>query len=133
MEDEKALQKKWGKEGLCMGWTAFPTALLFMQNELGISSLEINVLLNLITHWWEPNDKIYPAQDGIASRMGVSKRTVQRGIEKLLDRGLINVKPTSRDGQYKGRNIYDLSPLVALIDKKAPVIKLEMEIKRYAR
>lgn len=130
MDDEKALVRKWGKDGLCMGWAGVPAALLFMQSELGLGSLELNILLNLMIHWWDRDDKIYPSQDSIAARIGVSKRTVQRGLEKLIDLKLIVVMHTARDGQYKGRNIYDLSPLVRKVEKNAPYVKLYFDNKR---
>ncbi|NHP55778.1 helix-turn-helix domain-containing protein, partial [Acinetobacter baumannii] len=44
--------KKWGIETAKHGWIGVPTLLLFAQDELQITPLELNVLLNLIMHWW---------------------------------------------------------------------------------
>lgn len=126
-DEDKALEGKWGKDGLCMGWTAFPTALIFLQSQLSLSSTDLNVILNLLIHWWDADDKVYPSQDGIAKRMGVSKRTVQRALDNLVDLGLINVSHTKRKGKYKGRNIYDLKPLSLQIERLAPVVKEKMQ------
>jgi predicted transcriptional regulator len=120
---EGILNDKWGEDGLCLGWTAIPTSLLFLQSQLNLTSTDINVLLNLIIHWWHANDRIYPSQDSIAHRMGVSKRTIQRTLDRLVTLGLIEVKQTKRNGKYKGRNLYSLIPLATKIEAMAPSVK----------
>lgn len=120
---ENILNEKWGEGGLCLGWTAIPTSLLFLQNQLNLTSTDMNVLLNLIIHWWQADDRVYPSQDSIAHRMGVSKRTVQRTLDRLVDLGLLEVKQTRRSGKYKGRNLYNLMPLARTIDLLAPNTK----------
>lgn len=127
---EGHLVEKWGDGGLCLGWTAVPSALIFLQSRLGLTSTDINVLLNLMIHWWKPDDKIYPSQDSIANRIGVSKRTVQRTLDRLVEMGLIEVIQTKRNGRYKGRNIYNLRPLAMTIDSMAPSLKDSMGISK---
>lgn len=122
-EIESTLNDKWGEGGLCLGWTAIPTSLLFVQSQLNLTSTDMNVLLNLIIHWWHVDDRIYPSQDSIAHRMGVSKRTIQRTLDRLVALGLIEVKQTKRNGKYKGRNLYSLTPLARTIDSIAPTTK----------
>ena len=76
---------KWGEQTSDLGWTAVPIALLFLQGKLKISPIEMNVLINLLMHWWKLDQLPYPSQDAIAYRIGVSKRTIQRAVVKLLD------------------------------------------------
>lgn len=117
-------EARWGKTALLMGWTAIPASLFFLQGTLAISPVAFNVLLNLITHWWKPYDWPHPSQESIAIRMSVSVRTVQRGIYELEKKGLITKIKTSKDNpKYKGRNIYDLSPLVEALNELTPDIK----------
>jgi len=120
---EAQLTDKWGEGGLCLGWTALPTSLMFLQAQLGLTSTDLNVLLNLMIHWWDVKDRVYPSQDSIAYRMGVSKRTVQRTLDRLVDLELIEVKHTKRNGKYKGRNIYSLIPLSRALEANAPIVK----------
>lgn len=47
------IEDKWGEETLKLGFVPIPTSLIFAQKELGLSSIEINILLNLLVHWWE--------------------------------------------------------------------------------
>jgi len=125
------IEDKWGKETLKLGFIPFPTSLLFAQQELGLSSIEINILLNLLVHWWETKQYPFPSQQAIAHRMGISTRTVQRTLAGLEMKGLIKRLRTSRDNEkYKGRNIYDLSPLVTVLEEKTPELKIYQKLKK---
>lgn len=127
---EAELEAKWGKAALALGWTPVPTALLFLQSELGMSAIEMNTLIHLLSHWWKVSDEVYPSQDAIANRMGVSKRTVQRAIDRLEFLKLIEVKPTPRGGKYNGRNIYNLKPLSVILEQAAPNLRNRMTMAR---
>lgn len=115
---------RWSEKALAMGWTAIPNALFFMQRPLNLSTTNFNVLLNLFIHWWEAGTWPYPSQKGMASRMGVSVRTVQRSLDEMSEMGLIIKQTTMRNHpRYKGRNIYDLSPVIKTIESMAPELK----------
>ncbi|MGK5564237.1 helix-turn-helix domain-containing protein, partial [Klebsiella pneumoniae] len=119
-----ALESKWGKSALTMGWTAVPSALFFLQGTLSISPVAFNVLLNLLAHWWKAYEWPHPSQESLAVRMSVSVRTVQRGLAELENMGLITRRKTSKEHpKYKGRNIYDLTNLVESLNNLAPNIK----------
>ena len=127
------LISKWSKETMEYGWVSIPSLLLFYQNELQINSLELNVIINLVLHWLEKDKNPYPSQGAIARRMGVSVRTVQRTLDDLVEKELLERKRSSIDSPiYKGRNLYNLEPLVNKIKavakqkpslSKAPIIK----------
>ena len=123
VDTDRNLEEKWTESALEMGWTAIPTSLFFMQTQLGLTPTEFNVLLNIVIHWWGKDDKIYPSQEGIASRIGISKRTVQRTIDQLVEKNCLYVTPTKRRGKYKGRNLYSLSPLIQNLEISTPIIK----------
>lgn len=109
---------KWGDRSCSLGWVAVPTLLLFSQKELKITSSELNVLLNLIVHWWEKSESPFPSQGAIAYRTGLSLKTVQRALANLEKKKLIIKTATSRSNSVtKGRTLYDLSPLVSELDK----------------
>jgi len=121
---KELLVDKWSDNSLVMGWTAIPNALFFMQRPLELSPINFNVLLNLFSHWWETDAWPYPSQKGLASRMGVSVRTVQRSLDELVEKKLILRKSTMRNHpKYKGRNVYDLSPIIKLVSTMAPQLK----------
>ncbi|WP_246504666.1 helix-turn-helix domain-containing protein, partial [Shewanella intestini] len=63
-------------------------------------------------------------QKGLASRMGVSVRTIQRSLDEMTEMGLIEKTATMRNHpRYKGRNIYDLTPIIKMIEEMAPELK----------
>lgn len=48
-----AFKDKWGEETSAVGFIPFPSTLIFAQAELKLTPMEVNVLLNLLVHWWE--------------------------------------------------------------------------------
>lgn len=106
------------------GYQALPDVLLFAQSELGLTSEELNVLLNLTAHWWRPKDVVFPRANTIASRMGVSARTVQRILKSLQAKGFI-VKSRAADG----RPVFDVTPTRVLL---TPFAMKRIEGKRQA-
>ena len=91
------------------GFQPVPDVLLFHQSDLKLSSEELNVLLNLTAHWYEPERMPFPRAATIARRMGVSERTVQRLLSRLCKRGFI----AKINGQNaNGAKAYDLQPLI---------------------
>jgi DNA-binding GntR family transcriptional regulator len=89
--------------------------LLLHQKDLGLNAEDLNVLLNLLAHWYVPDRAPFPSAKTIANRMGVSERTVERSLSRLRQRGLIarkRVETRSRAG-IKG---HDLQPLVEKLE-----------------
>src|SRR5437016_5336418 len=71
------------------GWTATPYVLLLNQKRLALTSEEMNVVINLLAHWHARDRMPFPRTKTIAARMGVSERSVQRVMRRLLERRLI--------------------------------------------
>lgn len=112
-----SLIDKWGEKTLASGWTALPLIILTEQKKLNLNPTGLNVLLHLLSQWWEKEKMPYPSQISIAKKMGVSPRTVQREIAKMKKNGLLKTKRTPfNDPKYLGRNIYDLTPLILLLE-----------------
>ncbi|WP_180023074.1 helix-turn-helix domain-containing protein [Acinetobacter sp. YH16044] len=115
---------KWGETTSQLGFVSVPTALLFAQADLEINALEMNILLNLLMHWWNKDQYPYPSQKAIAFRVGVSSRTVQRVLKELEEKGLINREMSSRTHKvFRGRNIYNLEPLIDALNTLTPIIQ----------
>src|SRR5690606_6597812 len=128
------LKEKWGENSLILGFTHVPTTLIYAQKELGLSSIDINILLNLLTHWWMKEEFPYYSLAGIAHRMGVSTRTVQRTLASLETKGLKVRNKTSRENnKYKGRSIYDLSPMVKILEEKSPELDIVKKNKKHRK
>ena len=108
----KTNEKKWSKPLMDSGWTAFPSIILEKQHALGITALDINIILYLATYWWEAENKPHPTKSTIAQTLGVTPRTIQRRIAGLEAIGLI--KREYRKDKDKGNksNKYHFDGLI---------------------
>ncbi|ENM1005561.1 helix-turn-helix domain-containing protein [Klebsiella pneumoniae] len=122
MKEHSVLSKFWGDEATSMGWTGLPNTLLILQSDLGISSTEMCVLMNILMHQWPQKEKniSFPSIELLAKRIGVSERSIQRTIRSLEKKGFISILPTERSNQLtKGANIYDSSRLKVILNEKS--------------
>ena len=88
-ENEHKLVRKWGKLNMRAGFVGFPSAVIQFQDQLGLKSAQLNVLLQIADHWWDPERHPYPSKGLLAKRMQMNPRSIQRIIAGLESRGLI--------------------------------------------
>lgn len=91
-----SIAERWGA-GVDAGFIAVPNMLVKAQARLGVSPIDIVVLLNIIMHWWHRDRRPSPRSTAIAKRSGLGHRTVQRSLRKLEGLGLIRRIRVSRD------------------------------------
>ncbi|RWQ14144.1 helix-turn-helix domain-containing protein [Mesorhizobium sp.] len=115
------IKDRWGV-AVEPGFQAVPDVLILRQGKLGLSSEELNVLLNLTLHWWREDDVVFPRTATIAQRMGVSLRSVQRATKSLEKKGLVKRQKTG-----DGKTYYDLKPLRARLQLVASKLLEERE------
>lgn len=94
------------------GFTAVPDILIRSQNRLGLTSMEVVVLLNLLMHWWRPEDWPYPRMSVIGHRIGTSRRTVERAVQSLEEKGLVRRLRTEALSDGPTIRRFDLSGLI---------------------
>lgn len=110
--EERQNAKKWTPEVWASGWTGIPTVLLERQATLGLSSQELNVLLQLLKHWWVADQKPFPSRASLAESIDLSPQSVQRHLTKLSAAGYIKSTRRKRpDGGYTS-NEYTFEGLV---------------------
>lgn len=97
---------KWG-DAAYAGFQAIPDLLFRHQNDLGLHSVDLVVLLNVLMHWWYADAKPFPRPTVIARRMGLNVRSVQRSFKNLEELGLLR-----RSTDYQGKKILDPDGLV---------------------
>lgn len=83
--------EKWGIAAT-PGWQPLPDVLLHNQAKLGLSPTDMLVLVNVLSHWWYVEEKPFPRVTTIAKRMNVTTRTVQRSLQKIIDKGFESSK-----------------------------------------
>jgi predicted transcriptional regulator len=121
-EVEKILRQKW-KSSLDGGFTVIPSVLLRTLPSLGIQASELAVLVILIDLWWKPNDMPWPSKAKLAKLLGVSEKTIQRALKRLVTAGLIVSEARHRRHGGQTSNRYDLTPLVVRLEAAMKALK----------
>jgi len=113
--------RKWGRLTHERGWTYVPNLLLVHQSDLGITPSELNVLLNIMKHWWSPKSLAWPSVTKVAKQMGRDRSTVQRHLRNLERRKLIKriYRKDTRRVKANLTNRYDFSGLVNRLSRIA--------------
>jgi predicted transcriptional regulator len=109
------IQQKWG-DALGAGFQVVPNVLIQDQNRLGLGTIDIVILLNLMSHWWDREARPFVSPAVIAKRMRVTTRTVERHLKRLENRRIIGREPRgpkTRNGPYI--RSYDLIPLAEFL------------------
>ena len=119
VDKPKVNENKWTKKVLEPGWVVVPNVLLECQEKLGLSAMDLNILLQIIRHWWKKDELPFPSKKTLAISIGVSESTIQKRVRKMEKDGLIK-----RNLRYKGHNgqtsnEYDIAGLVKKLDPLA--------------
>ena len=69
--DLRTNEKKWSKPLMDAGWTALPSVIIENQKQLGLTPLDLNIVVYLASKWWTPEGKPYPSKATIAKVMDV--------------------------------------------------------------
>jgi Helix-turn-helix domain len=115
---------------MTLGYTVIPNLLLQGQGRLGISPVQLNVIVQLIQHWWDAGSDPFLQKDTIARRMGKSPRQIQRYLTELEEAGLIKRIPRFKGHKAQTSNAYGLDGLVAKLTLIEPAFAKEAEQKR---
>ncbi len=118
--DIKALEKRWGAKVWAIGFTGVPSLLIRGQNRLGLSPVQLNVLLQLLDHWLKRGNMPFPAKKTIAERMGMTPRYIQQIIKELEDDQFVKRKFRKTSVGDWDTNVYDLGGLVRKLRELEP-------------
>ena len=108
----KAIESRWTKSLADAGWTALPNVVLEKQAVLGLKPTDVNIILQIAKFWWQPGQAPYPSVKRVAEAMGVTPRTVQKRISKMVEAGLLEREERfySQGGQTS--NCYTFNGLI---------------------
>lgn len=109
---DKSVAAKWSAPLAKSGWTSFPSVIFERQQALGLSPLDINIVLHLAGYWWDPGKNAHPSKATIAKAIGVSARTVQKRIAMMEGAGFIRRIYRITGVGDNDTNEYDLSGLI---------------------
>jgi hypothetical protein len=129
-KERRRAEDKFGVPVMKFGYTLLPNLLLQTQGRLGITPVQLNVLVQLIQHWWDADNDPFLAKETIARRMGKSPRMIQRYLTDLEEAGFVARKPRFKGHKAQTSNAYDLDGLVQKLAAIEPVFAKEAEQKR---
>lgn len=116
-------KERWSDAALERGYSPVPIILMWGQAKLGLTPEEMNVLLQLISHWWSGGSDPYISKERIADRMGKHPRTVQTYLTSLETKGFIKRIQRYKLNKGQDANAYDLGPLNAKLEGIASEFK----------
>lgn len=132
-EDQQKVKvnvEKWGRPLIDAGWTLVPSTLIERQRKLGLDPLDFNILLHLMSYWWEPGNKPRPSKKTIAAAVGRDPRTVQRRIASLERQGLIKREGRNGAGRGTQTNRYHFDGLIKAATELAQETLAERKVKK---
>jgi len=117
--------KKWGASTLEAGFTILPAVLFERQKALGLSPQELNVLLQLLRHWWQSDSYPFPSRRVIAEQMGCTQQTVQRHLSSLKANGFIEIERRKLPNGGYTSSRYRFDGLVKMLKPLAEEVLVE--------
>ncbi len=129
--DLRTNEKKWSKPLMDAGWTALPSVIIENQKQLGLTPLDLNIVLYLASKWWTAEGRPFPSKGTMAKAMDVHPRTIQKHVAGLEAAGYLRREERRTDAGSK-TNIYHLDGLIKaakpFADEKLAEMKDKAEI-----
>lgn len=123
-------EKKWGSDLVKAGWTLVPNTIFMRQRALGLNSLDINILLILLSHWWTADKLPFPSKKTIAEAIGCDPSTVRRRIQAMEAGGFLKRIERRVEKDRNKTNQYDFSGLIRAV---TPYAKEELQAREQTR
>jgi helix-turn-helix protein len=130
---DRKIEKKWGAPLIRAGFTAIPNVIIQRQYAIGLSPLDLNILLQLLAYWWEPKNLPHPSKTTIAKAIGVHPRTVQKRIAAMEKAKFIQRKGRRTSLNGSSTNEYDFSGLIEAAEPYALEELEEIEQRKRAK
>lgn len=130
-KDALESDKKWGASVMKLGYTMIPSLIFWAQNRLGLSPVQLVLLLHLADFWWQRDRMPYPSKAELAERMNLSTRQIQRYMAELEEGGFIERTPRFHFKGGQQNNEYNMAGLVKKLKKLEPEFtKVKEEAKK---
>jgi hypothetical protein len=104
----------WGRAVEAAGYTQVPDALIANYRKLGLSALDLCIVLELL-RYWHKGKPCWLSKAEIARVTGVKPRSVQRRITAMHDAELIRREERTHSYGDSDTNLYHLDGLVAAL------------------
>lgn len=102
------------------------------QARLGINPTQFNILVILLSYWFDPAKPPFPSKERIAKQIGCSASTVRRNTKELETAGLLKRRQNRTKAGDWGSNSYDLKGLVTKLKSFEPEFAKARELRKAA-
>jgi hypothetical protein len=126
-------ERIWGKAVYKHGYAGIPSILIQLQQRVGINPMQMNIIVQLLDYFFEPSRKPFPTKRELATRIGVTEKTIQVNIRALEKAGLIQREYRRTASGDWNSNIYHLDGLIAKVQGLEPEFAAEKKKRREAR
>ena len=116
-------ERIWGRSVVRHGYTGIPSILIQAQSRLGVTPIQMNIIVQLLDYWRDPERPPFPTKKALADRMNVTAKTIQNNMRALEKAGLIQREQRKTASGDWNSNIYHLDGLVERIQKMEPDFK----------
>lgn len=117
---EREAEKKWGVAVMDLGYSQVPSLIFRAQARLGLSAVQLALLLHLVDYWWKHSQMPFPNKATLAQRMNLSPRQIQRYLTELETANFIDREERFAGHRGQQSNIYHLDGLVRKLKKLEP-------------
>lgn len=105
-----SFRSRWSSDLEVLGYTSVPNCLITCQVQLGITSSELNVLLQVLSFKYDTRMP-FPSLGSMAKQSGLAVGTIRRNLRSLENKGLIS--RITREGLT---NCFDVTPLILRLE-----------------
>jgi predicted transcriptional regulator len=126
-------ERIWGKPVYKHGYAGIPSILIQAQQRLGINSMQMNIIIQLLDSWFDPGRKPFPTKRVLANRIGVTEKTIQINVRALEKAGLVRRQMRKTAAGDWNSNIYHLDGLIAKVQALEPEFAAEKKKRKEAK
>lgn len=111
-------KSRWGEKLISSGFCIIPERVIKKWGTTGLDATDLALVANLAAYWWSSDNLPYPATSLLAKNLGVSKRTVERRIANMVNRGFLARVSVSKGapGRTPDVTAFDLSGLIRFFE-----------------
>jgi predicted transcriptional regulator len=130
---KSSTERIWGKAVRNYGYAGIPSIMIQGQRRLGVTPLQMNILIQLLDYLYDPTRHPFPRKSEIADRLGVTSKTIQTNIRALEKVGLIKREIRRKAAGDYDSNVYHLDGLIARVQALEPEFRQLKEQRQRAR
>ena len=130
---KSSTERIFGPKVMAHGFVGVPNILVRGQKRLGITPTQFNILVQLLSYYYDPDRPPFPSKRELAERIDITQQTLRINIKALEDAGLLQREQQKTSAGDYGSNRYHLTGLIEKLKKLEPDFAEERKERQEAR